>query len=231
MPGVLTLVPTPINETSPLNPETFSILARASEAGEESIFVVEDLKPGRRRWVRFGLKRELIPELVLYNEHNWQTQSEALYQAMLKGKNVFLMSDGGTPAFCDPGRELVRKCHEGGIQVTSTPQYNSVAMALSLCGLNTDSFEFLGFLPIDKTERAAAIKRALTGPHVSVLMDTPYRLVRMLEELSASWPEKKLLFLALDLGGEKEQLLFGRPGEMLVQLKEKKREFVAVIGG
>ena len=114
--GTLTLIPTPISETGALEPVAFELLLKASTTeAENSLFVIEDLKPGRRRWLGFKLPRESIDSFVLYNEHTASTVSKELLAELLAGKNVFLMSDGGLPAFYDPGVELVDLCHKNKV--------------------------------------------------------------------------------------------------------------------
>lgn len=233
--GKLTLIPTPISETGPLEPVAFEILNQAAkeaitEASPKSIFVIEDLKPGRRRWLSFGLPRESVDHFVLYNEHTRDEATKNLLMALKEGKNVYLMSDGGLPAFYDPGVELVNLCHENQIQVTSTPFFNSIALALALSGFSHKKFWFEGFLPLDNGERSQVYKQLLGLKHTSILMDTPYRLKRVLEEMVSSWgASKKKIFVAMDLGSENEELRRGKPAEVMSKINDFKREFVIVV--
>ena len=232
--GILTLIPTPLSETGVLEPVAFELLTKAAlpEERNNSIFVIEDLKPGRRRWLQFKLPRECVDSFVLYNEHTASVVAFELLGFLQSGKNVFLMSDGGLPAFYDPGVELVKLCHQNHIRVTSTPFCNSVVLALALSGFNHKKFWFEGFLPLDGTERINVIKKLLSEKHTSILMDTPYRLKRVLEELVESWGSNttsKKIFVALDLNSETEELRLGSPRELLSSIKDFKREFVLVI--
>lgn len=233
--GTLTLIPTPLSEAGQLEPVAFDLLntAATSETEKEnSIFVIEDLKPGRRRWLQFKLPRESIESFVLYNEHTASVVSKELLSQLKSGKNVFLMSDGGLPAFYDPGVELVKMCHQNNIRVTSTPFFNSVVLALALSGFSHKKFWFEGFLPMDGAERLLVLKKLLTQKHPSILMDTPYRLKRVLEELLESWSSNstsKKIFVAMDLNTETEELRLGTPKELLLVIKDFKREFVLVI--
>ncbi|MFA6238677.1 MAG: SAM-dependent methyltransferase [Bacteriovorax sp.] len=231
--GILTLIPTPLSENSELEPVAHRLLMKAAlEERESSLFVIEDLKPGRRRWLGFGLPREVVEDFVLYNEHTAATAARELLSALEFGKNVFLMSDGGLPAFYDPGVELVRMCHQHHIKVTSTPFCNSVVLALALSGFSHKKFWFEGFLPLDAQERAAVIKKLLLQKNSSILMDTPYRLKRVLEEMNSLWSGNssgKKIFVAMDLGGDTESLMLGTPNELLNSIQEFKREFVLVI--
>ena len=229
--GTLTLIPTPISETGALEPVAFELLLKASTTeAENSLFVIEDLKPGRRRWLGFKLPRESIDSFVLYNEHTASTVSKELLAELLAGKNVFLMSDGGLPAFYDPGVELVDLCHKNKVRVTSTPFFNSISLALALSGFSHRKFWFEGFLPIEAGDRLAVIKNILAMKHTAIVMDTPYRLKRVLEEFQNAWgATKKKIFVALDLNSETEELLRGTPKELLGAISDTKREFVLIV--
>lgn len=229
--GSLTLIPTPLSETGELEPVAFRLLNEAAtNEKENSIFVIEDLKPGRRRWLSFKLPRETIESFVLYNEHTATTAATELLGQLKLGKNVYLMSDGGLPAFYDPGVELVNLCHQNNIKVTATPFCNSVSLALALSGFSHKKFWFEGFLPMDASERQTAIKNILNLKTTAILMDTPYRLKRVLEEFQSSWgSSKKKIFLALDLNAPSEFLIRGTPKEILDKIQDFKREFVLIV--
>lgn len=228
--GTLTLIPTPLSEEGILEPVAFALLEKAAlTEAATSVFVIEDLKPGRRRWLQFKLPRETVESFVLYNEHTAADVSKALLAELKAGKNVFLMSDGGLPAFYDPGIELVKMCHQNHIKVTSTPFCNSVVLALALSGFSHKKFWFEGFLPLDNLERTAVIKKLVAAKHTSILMDTPYRLKRVLEEIRDVWSGNKKIFLAMDLNCPSEELRLGSPTELLGTISDFKREFILIL--
>jgi 16S rRNA (cytidine1402-2'-O)-methyltransferase len=230
--GKLILIPTPISESGCLEPVAFEILNKASTTDfDKSIFAIEDLKPGRKRWLDFGLPRSVVDHFVLYNEHTAKDASLELLSKLKQGFTVYLMSDGGLPAFYDPGVELVKLCHQNNITVTSTPFCNSIALAIALSGFNHKKFWFEGFLPLDKEDRKKIIEKCISNSHVSIVMDTPYRLKRLLEEISEVSKEsrnKKKLFLAMDLNSPSEILLIGSAHEMLARIEDFKREFILI---
>ena len=139
------------------------------------------------------------------------------------------MSDGGLPAFCDPGRRLVDLCHKSQVRVTSTPFPHSISLALALSGFSHKSFWFEGFLPAKKELREKRWKELIENEATLVLMDTPYRLVKTLEELKTNLKRKREVFLALDLNSEDEELFRGGPNQIIKKLKNKKREFVLIL--
>lgn len=221
----LTLVPTPIDDESPLCPQAFKLLQDAVQNND--IIMVEEHKTGRRRWLKYGLPREAIDHFVLYNEHTHKEVSQEILAKLKQGKSAYLMSDCGLPAFCDPGRALVELCHQNNIQVTSTPFANSIALAVALSGFEHDRFMFEGFVPNKGDERGRELKRITKAKEMSVLMDTPYRLTKLLNELSDLSPMREA-FIGLDLNMHTEQLMTGP----LCQLAAKdlgKREFILIL--
>lgn len=227
MQGILTLIPTPIDEDNPLEQVACTLLKTAAlEHKSQSIFVIEELKIGRQRWLRFGLPRDCVDSFVLLNEHNAATVSKDLVKELKSGKNVFIMSDGGLPAFCDPGRELVDLCHKEKIKVTSTPFSNSISLAIALSGFLHSRFVFEGFLPAKTEERQEALRSILNERRTVIMMDTPYRLKKLLEDLSSSSRE---IFLAMDLNAKNEELMRGKAKEILSRLTEHKREFILIL--
>ena len=145
------------------------------------------------------------------------------------GKDIILMSDCGLPAFCDPGQLLVDLCHKNKVKVTATAFSNSIALAVALSGFPHARFIFEGFIPIKKPERSSALKRILKQPEMSILMDTPYRLVRVLEELELLGA-KRQIFVGLDLNKVDEQLYRGAISAIKEKLSNSKREFILIIG-
>jgi 16S rRNA (cytidine1402-2'-O)-methyltransferase len=231
--GQLTLIPTPIDEVSKLSVEAFNLLQEVCLL-EKSLIVVEDNKPARKRWIHFGLPREAIEKFLNLNEHNAKESTALLIDKLKAGFNIYLMSDGGLPAFCDPGSELVYQCHKNKIKVTSTPFSNSVILALALSGFYHLQFKFLGFLPLDQELRQKVLNQAINSNETVIMMDTPYRLKRLLEELDSLFKSKGIkreIFLALDLNSTTEDLHLGMPGDILLRLADLKREFILIIPG
>src|SRR3989338_10731043 len=135
----LILVPTPIDSDSGLEPKTFSLL-QENALLENSVLLVEEIKEGRRRWLSYGLPREAIDKMIEFNEHTIIEQTPFIQEELKSGKTVYLMSDCGTPAWMDPGQDLVNWCHENKIKVTATTLNNSMALAIALSGMNHQEF-------------------------------------------------------------------------------------------
>jgi 16S rRNA (cytidine1402-2'-O)-methyltransferase len=227
MNGHLTLIPTPIDDLSPLCQKTIDTILLGIK--NKDLILVEEHKANRRRWIQHGLPRESIEDFVLYNEHTRDELKKEILADLKKGRNAMLLSDCGLPAFCDPGQELVDLCHQQKIKVTATPFSNSIALAIALSGFKHDKFMFEGFIPVKRDERIKELKRILNNNLTSILMDTPYRLGRLLEEVQRV-DDTRDLFLGLDLNQETEELHRGNASSMLKKIKELKREFILIVG-
>lgn len=228
MSGKLILIPTPIDEHSLLHAAAQDILLKNC-LDQNFILLVEEHKESRRRWLRWGLPREAIERFVLYNEHTRSELQAEILSELKQGKTVFLMSDCGLPGFCDPGQNLIRECHLQNIVVTSTPFFNSIALAVALSGIKHDRFVFEGFVPAKAQEREVELKRIANSEMVSILMDTPYRMMKLMEELKALCPTREC-FIGLDLNKQTEQLLYGSVHSVFTKLPAEKREFIFILG-
>ncbi|AYF44464.1 S-adenosylmethionine-dependent methyltransferase, YraL family [Halobacteriovorax sp. BALOs_7] len=226
--GTLYLIATPIDEINPLEPEAKALMLKACDDADNSLFLIEDLKPCRRRWIRFGLDRSFIDDFILFNEHTQRDIEQDIISQIQNGKNAYLMSDGGLPAFCDPGQKLVKKCHELGIRVTCTPHSNSISLAVALSGIDCSNFTFAGFPPRKPDERKNYLTNLKKVKMPKVLMDTPYRLTRLIEESLEVFGDTTA-FIGMELNGEEEELLYGKLSKLLKKVNGLKKEFILII--
>ena len=151
-------------------------------------FVVESEKTARQFLSAIKTAkpvRELT--LNLLNEHTLDKDVATLLAPLLAGKDLGLMSDAGCPGVADPGAKLVALAHQKGIRVVPLVGPSSILLALMASGLNGQQFAFLGYLPVDKTERNQKLKeiekRAQTHNETQIFIETPYRNMHMLEAL------------------------------------------------
>jgi 16S rRNA (cytidine1402-2'-O)-methyltransferase len=214
----LFLVATPIG-----NPKDISV--RALESLKECDFILGE---ERRELMPFlkshGLEKKPVDFL---NEHSHE-KDILDYVQLCREKFVCLVSDCGTPAFCDPGADLVAACRKNKIKVTSVPGASSLMTLISLAGVRLDKFLFLGFLPAETTERLKALEEIRKEKRPIVLIDTPYRLVKLLTELDKVCPDRGS-FLGLNLTKDSEATFFGTISSIKNQIGETKAEFVLLL--
>jgi 16S rRNA (cytidine1402-2'-O)-methyltransferase len=172
LPG-LYIVATPIGNLGDLSPRAADVLARAD------VIAVEDSRVTAGLLRHIGVKRPMTP----YHDHNAEGVRPGLVARM--GREVVaLVSDAGTPLISDPGYKLVRDARAAGHAVVTIPGPCAAVAALTLAGLPTDRFLYLGFLPSKAQARAAAIVEVATVRATLVLYESGPRLAACLAALA-----------------------------------------------
>ncbi len=172
-PG-LYIVATPIGNLGDLSPRAADVLARAD------VVAVEDSRVTAGLLRHIGVKRPMIP----YHDHNAEGVRPGLIGRMAT-EAVALVSDAGTPLISDPGFKLVRDARAAGHLVVTIPGPCAAVAALTLAGLPTDRFLFLGFLPPKEKARADAIAEVAAVRATLVLYESGPRLAACLTTLAA----------------------------------------------
>jgi 16S rRNA (cytidine1402-2'-O)-methyltransferase len=108
-------------------------------------FYQEKLKDWQSDWLKIDFSK--MPQLISYFEHNEEKRIPEILAFLKQGKKVGLISNAGTPGISDPGFKLVKNCLENNVLVVSIPGPSALISALSISGLSSDKFTFLGFLP------------------------------------------------------------------------------------
>jgi 16S rRNA (cytidine1402-2'-O)-methyltransferase len=167
-------------------------------------FVVESEKSARHFLSTIKTIRPVRElNLNLLNEHTEQKDVNALLATLLAGKDVGLMSDAGCPGVADPGAKLVELAHQKGIRVIPFVGPSSILLSLMASGFNGQQFTFLGYLPVDKTQRNQKLKeiekRSLTNKETQIFIETPYRNQHMLEAIMSVCQPNTKLCIACDV--------------------------------
>lgn len=215
---MLTLIATPIGD-----PNDLSI--RALEAFKKADVVICESTKETSTLLKFhGIK---VAQYEVLSEHSKAEELNHLIQ-LCENKNVVLVSDCGTPGFCDPGANLVRLCQKRKIPFTSLLGPSALMGLISMCGERLDQFLFRGFLPAENEARARSWAELRSLRKSVILMDTPYRLKKMLSEAQQHLPDRECV-LTINLSQPDETLLRGTAGAVLEQLKFDKAEFMLLI--
>jgi 16S rRNA (cytidine1402-2'-O)-methyltransferase len=179
VPG-LYIVATPIGNLSDLSPRAASILAQAD------LIAVEDSRVTAVLLRHVGTKRPMIA----YHDHNADRVRPGLIERMGR-EAIALVSDAGTPLISDPGFKLVRDARAAGHTVTTIPGPCAAIAALTLAGLPTDRFFFLGFLPPKEKARADAIAEVAAVRATLILYESGPRLAATLATLAAGLGDRE----------------------------------------
>lgn len=147
-----------------------------------------------------------------------------------KGLQIGLISDAGTPGIADPGSRLVQKCVEKALPVQAIPGPCSAIAALTPSGLNTERFQFVGFLPRKRGELTDTLEEISTYKGTTICFESPNRLADTLEIISTIMPQRTLV-IARELTKKFEEFLRGTAEELMQQLQKKppKGEIVLLI--
>ncbi len=161
------------------------------------------------------------------DEHSKPEDVEQLAE-LCRDKNVILVSDGGTPAFCDPGAHLVARCRALNIPAKPVLGPSALMGLLSMAGARIDQFVFRGFPPAETEARKKAFLEMQKEKRAMILMDTPYRMKKILAEVEEFFPRRQI-FLARDLSLPEERFLHGTPASVRQACRDDKAEFMLLI--
>jgi 16S rRNA (cytidine1402-2'-O)-methyltransferase len=126
---------------------------------------------------------EISASQISYRDQNHDKVITRIKDLLDQGKNIALVSDNGTPAISDPGFKLIRDLRLVGITISAIPGPSAVITALSVSGLPTDNFSFLGFLPKKSAQIAKILLEFGNLPTTLVIYESPYRVRKLLEEI------------------------------------------------
>lgn len=218
----LYLVPTPIGNLRDITFRAIEIL------GSVDLILAEDTRQAGKLLNHYNI-RSALQSHHLFNEHR---SVESVCTRILSGTTVALISDAGTPGISDPGFLLVRTCIERGIPVETLPGPTALIPALVNSGLPCDRFCFEGFLPPKKGRN-----KRLTGLEAEIrtmiFYESPYRLVRTLEELAVHFGEERAASVSRELTKVFEENLRGTLSSLAEHYRNNtpKGEIVIVVAG
>jgi len=179
--GTLYIVSTPIGNDDDITIRALKVLKSVD------IVVCEEPKVGARTLHKYNLSQKM----ELLNEQNEQIKTPQLVELLERGKNLALICDGGTPVFADPGLLLVQSCLKREIPVKVIPGVSSLMTAIVRSGFPIDQFLYAGFLSRKKEERILQLRRLSTEKRTVVILETPYRLVPLLETAAQIMPDRR----------------------------------------
>jgi 16S rRNA (cytidine1402-2'-O)-methyltransferase len=218
MPGTLFVVATPIGNLDDITLRALRVLR------DVALIAAEDTRRTAHLLARHAIR---TPTTSLH-AHNESRKAQPLIARMLGGDDVALVSDAGTPTVSDPGVALIRAAIEAGIRVEPIPGPNAAVAALSVSGLPSDSFTFLGFPPIRSSDRKSWLERLATAAGTAVFYEAPHRIQRTLGELIEFLGDRPIV-VARELTKIHEELVRGPISEVRSRLSSGRGEFTVVV--
>jgi 16S rRNA (cytidine1402-2'-O)-methyltransferase len=218
----LYIVATPIGNLEDISLRALKVLK------EVDLILCEDERVTKKLLNKYQIKTPILS----YHQHSKIQKEEYIISLLREGKNLALVSDAGTPGISDPGGKLIEKVIKTlGDQVKIIPIPGPCALicAASISGFPMDKFLFLGFLP-KKKKRKKFFEEILQSKYPVIFYESPYRLVKTLEELK-NFNQKFKVCVAKELTKKFETIYYGKLEEILDKIKKEKikGEFVIIV--
>ena len=199
--ATLYLIPTSLGDTDfdKILPANNTVIVSAIKH-----FIVEDVRTARR-FLKKANPAINIDELTFYtlNQHTSPEAISDFLKPLYDGYDVGVISEAGCPAIADPGADVVAIAQSCGFKVVPLVGPSSILLALMASGFNGQSFAFVGYLPIQPADRAKALKklesRVYAESQSQLFIETPYRNMKMLDEIIASCQPNTKLCIAVDI--------------------------------
>ena len=175
-------------------------------------FIVENLRTARR-FLKACDRDINIDELTFFelNRHTSPEEVAGMLNPAAEGHDIGIISEAGCPAIADPGADVVAIAQRKGYDVRPLVGPSSIILSLMASGFNGQSFAFLGYLPIDASQRTAAMhameRRIKSESQTQIFIETPYRNNKLIAELARALPGQMMLCVASDITGSNEKII------------------------
>lgn len=218
--GQLFVVGTPIGNLEDITHRAVSTLKSVD------IILAEDTRNSKKLLNAHKIETKMIS----YHEHSSEKEIEKIIDLLLKGNDLALISDAGTPTISDPGYGLIRDCIKHDIIIVPIPGVSAITAAMSVSGLPSDSFTFIGFLP-QKKGRLKKIEQLNNIENTVILFESPYRLEKTLNQLLDNLGNRPVV-VGRELTKLYEEVIRGNLSEVIKYFSKSKvkGEIVIMIG-
>jgi 16S rRNA (cytidine1402-2'-O)-methyltransferase len=221
----LYFVATPIGSARDITLRALDILASAD------LIAAEDTRTARKLMEIHGVPLN-GRKVVAFHDHSGEGVVDRLVADMAAGKSVAYVSEAGTPLVADPGYELGRAAIAAGVPVTTAPGASAVLAALTVSGLPTDRFAFIGFLPAARQQRETDIAALRDVPFTLVFYESPKRVREMLASLRDTLGGERQAVVCRELTKRFEETTRGTLDEVAAYYADRniKGELVVLVG-
>ncbi|MFA5029231.1 MAG: 16S rRNA (cytidine(1402)-2'-O)-methyltransferase [Patescibacteria group bacterium] len=195
------------------------------------LILCEDTRVSQKLLEHFQIKSRLIS----YHQHSGPAKVGQIISLLEEKGEAALITDAGTPGISDPGNQLIARLIASEVndwEIISIPGASALTAALSISGLPTDKFLFLGFLP-HKKGKETTLKRIAESEETVVFYESTHRIIKTLEKLAEYLDKKRKVIVCRELTKKFETVYRGSINQVLEKLKADvtKGEFVVVVGG
>lgn len=223
--GTLSIVATPIGNLGDITLRALDTLKQAD------VIACEDTRVTAKLLARYGIEKPLL----IFHARSGKLAADRILAALADGKRVALVTDAGTPGISDPGNDLVRAVRDrlgGEVRIEAIPGASAVAAALSIAGIHSNEFTFLGFLPHKKGRQT--LFREIAGMERTVVFyESPHRIEKALAALAEVLPKGRVVTVARELTKIHESLVQGTAEEVAAYFAghpdEVRGEFVVLV--
>ena len=262
MPACLYIVATPIGNMSDMTPHAIDVLkqvaiiacedtrtsgkllshfgidTKGSKADDEKESEAPNTKNNTDNNVTdadTATKQKGHNKLWAYHEHNSAIQTPKIIEMIEQGHSVALISDAGTPLISDPGYQLVQAAHAAGVRVSPIIGASAAIAALSVAGLPSDRFSFIGFLPAKTHGRQKQLAALNSRTETLIFYEAPHRIVTSLEDMAAIFGAEREVTFCRELTKTFETVHKSTLGDLVEFVKaddnQQRGEIVVVVAG
>ena len=174
-------------------------------------------------------------KLWAYHEHNSAIQTPKIIEMIEQGHSVALISDAGTPLISDPGYQLVQAAHAAGVRVSPIIGASAAIAALSVAGLPSDRFSFIGFLPAKTHGRQKQLAALHSRTETLIFYEAPHRIIASLEDMATVFGADREVTFCRELTKTFETVNKSTLGTLVEFVKaddnQQRGEIVVVVAG
>lgn len=193
------------------------------------VIAAEDTRHTLKLLNHYGISKPMVS----YWGEKEKTRTADVLKRLGKGESVALVSDAGTPGISDPGGVLINKALEEGFDVVPVPGPSALVTALSVSGLPTENFKFIGFLPAKKNQRKSVLKELALEGVTMVFYESPHRIIDTLIDMEDAFGGDRKAALIKELTKIHEEIIRSGLSDVLDRLEEATvaGEYVIVVAG
>jgi 16S rRNA (cytidine1402-2'-O)-methyltransferase len=219
--GNLYMVATPIGNLEDITLRALQTLR------DVDVIACEDTRHTQRLLNHYDIHKRLIA----CHAHNERSSAAGIVKLLSEGSSVAFVSDAGTPGISDPGARVVQAVRAAGYSIVPIPGVSALATLVSVSGFTGKTFTFEGFLSPKSGRRKSRLQQLLERNEAFILYESPFRIVKLLAELSELAPDRSVL-IGRELTKAYEELVEGRAQEVALDFSSRdsiKGEFVLCV--